>query len=76
MSNVQTLLTDALADIKPMLAASGRAVAIKDVSADRCVIELTGFCEGCSCSESYKEGIQDLVREHAPELKEIEFTQA
>jgi Fe-S cluster biogenesis protein NfuA len=76
MSNVQTLLTDALADIKPMLAASGRAVAIKDVSDTRCVIELTGFCESCSCSESYKAGIEDLGRAYAPEMREIEFIQA
>lgn len=76
MSDVQILLTDALAGIKPLLAASGRAVLIKEVSSDRCVIELSGFCEGCSCSESYKEGIQDLVREHAPEIKEVEFIHA
>lgn len=76
MSPIQRLLTDALAGIKPMLAASGRAVLVKDVSETRCVIELTGFCDGCSCSESYKEGIQDLVREHAPEIKEIEFIHA
>lgn len=76
MSDVQMLLTDALAGIKPLLAASGRTVSVREVSADRCVIELSGFCEGCSCSESYKEGIQDLVREHAPEIKEIEFINA
>lgn len=76
MSDLQTVLTEALMGIKPLLAASGRAVAVKEVTSDRCVIELSGFCEGCSCSESYKEGIQDLVREHAPNIKEIEFIQA
>ena len=76
MSDIQTVLTDALTVIKPLLAASGRSVSVKDVSEDRCVIELSGFCDGCSCSESYKEGIQDLVREHAPHIKEIEFIKA
>lgn len=73
--SMQELLQEALVGIQPLLTASGRTVHIKDVSDARCVIELSGFCDGCACSESYKEGISDLIRERAPSIKDIEFIQ-
>jgi Fe-S cluster biogenesis protein NfuA len=51
-------------------------VAVKEASDTHCVVELKGFCGDCACSGSYMEGIQDLVREKIPSIKNIEFVQS
>lgn len=73
---IKSLIESALVDIEPMLRAAGRSVSVKEASADRCVIELKGFCGDCACSGSYMEGIQELVQEKAPNIKDIEFIQS
>lgn len=67
------LLENALEDVRPMLQAAGRAIAVKEVTDTSCVIELNGFCGECACTESYQEGIQEIIREHAPQIQTITF---
>lgn len=74
--DIKSLLETALFDIEPMLRAAGRSIAVKEASDDRCVIELKGFCGDCACSSSYMEGIEELVREKIPSIKDIQFVQA
>ncbi len=77
MSNTAAQVIEAaLRDIQPMLAAAGRSIAIRETSDTSCVIELTGFCGDCACSESYKHGIAELLREHAPQIVDIRFVEA
>lgn len=76
MSELHAALNEALVGIQPILTAGGRAVHLKEVSDERCVVELSGFCGDCACSDSYKEGIEDLIRERAPGIKEIQFIQS
>lgn len=71
--NLQETLEQALKDIQPMLMASGRSIALKESSESGCVIELTGFCSGCACGDSYKEGIEEVIRERVPGIQTIEF---
>jgi Fe-S cluster biogenesis protein NfuA len=72
----KSLIESALVDVEPMLRAAGRSVAVKEASDTHCVVELKGFCGDCACSGSYMEGIQDLVREKIPSIKNIEFVQS
>ena len=62
-----------LATLKPVLDSAGRAIEIVSADAPTIVFKITGFCGGCECSGSYKEGLQDLVAEHCPEMTVVEF---
>jgi Fe-S cluster biogenesis protein NfuA len=69
-------LKDQLASLKPVLDSAGRAIEIVSFDTPMIVFRLSGFCGGCECSGSYKEGLQDLVAEHCPEFSVIEFIEA
>ncbi len=73
--DVKTVIESALTDVEPMLRAAGRSVNVTEASDDRCVIELKGFCGDCACSASYMEGIEEVVREKLPAMKDIQFVQ-
>lgn len=62
-----------LATLKPVLDSANRAIEIVSAEAPTIVFKITGFCGGCECSGSYKEGLQDLVREHCGEYTVVEF---
>lgn len=67
MDNLQETLNGALKDMTPLLAAGGKKVEIVSASAEKVVVRLAGFCGGgCGCSESYQDGVRDLVLQHAP----------
>lgn len=70
------IIESALADIRPMLAAAGRSIRIKEATENSCVIELAGFCGDCNCTQSYMEGIQELLNEKAPQITNIQFISA
>lgn len=65
-----------LATLKPVLDSAGRSIAIVTAEAPTIVFKISGFCGGCECSGSYKEGLQDLVAEHCPEMTVVEFIES
>lgn len=71
--NPQDLIEQALEDVRPMLKSAGRDIVVKDVTGDACVIELSGFCGDCACTDSYTEGIAEIIREQAPQIQNIQF---
>ena len=71
--NPQDLIEQALEDVRPMLKSAGRDIVVKDVTSDACVIELSGFCGECACTESYTDGIREIIQEQAPQIKHIQF---
>ncbi len=71
---IQATIEDSLKDIAPMLAAAGRSVHVLSATETDCSIELRGFCGDCACVDSYKEGIEGLVREKAPSIQSVTFT--
>jgi Fe-S cluster biogenesis protein NfuA len=75
-NNVQATIEDSLKDLAPMLAAAGRSVHVLSATDAACAIELHGFCGDCACVDSYKEGIEGLVREKAPNIQTVTFTTA
>ncbi len=67
------ILQEQLDSLKPVLATAGRSIEILSAVGETITFKITGFCGGCECSGSYKEGLQDLVREHCPEYVNVEF---
>lgn len=73
---IKVILEKALEDIQPMLVSAGRSIRITEADDISCTIELTGFCGGCACTENYTSGIEEVLREKAPGIKDIRFIQA
>lgn len=71
---IQTHLEEALQDLAPMLAAAGRSIRVVSATETECAIELRGFCGDCNCVDSYKEGIEELVRDKVPTMQSVAFT--
>jgi Fe-S cluster biogenesis protein NfuA len=63
----------ALAKIRPSLNADGGDVELIEVTPDGVVkLRLTGACQGCPMSQmTLKMGIEKMLREDIPELKEV-----
>jgi len=63
----------ALAKIRPSLNADGGGVELVEVTPDGVVkVRLTGACGGCPMSQmTLKMGIEKMLREEIPELKEV-----
>ena len=63
----------ALEKVRPSLQADGGNVELVEVSDDGIVkVKLTGACGGCPMSQmTLKMGIEKIVKEEVPEVKEI-----
>lgn len=58
--------------VRPALAAHGGNIEIIDLDNDRLFVKLQGGCQGCSSSTAtLKDGIQRLVLQKFPEIKEV-----
>lgn len=67
------LIEQSLEDIRPMLAAAGREIVVSEATDTSCVIEMAGFCGDCACTESYQEGIQEILEQKAPHITSVQF---
>lgn len=72
--DVREKLESTLQGLKPVLDAAGRTITVRSLDGKVCVVELGGFCGGCACSSTYKEGIEELVQGVAPDMK-VEFVE-
>lgn len=58
--------------VRPALAAHGGGVEIIDLDNDKLFVKLFGGCQGCSSSAATLfSGIQTLVKQNFPEIKEV-----
>lgn len=58
--------------VRPALAAHGGNVEIVDLDNDILYLRLSGGCQGCaSSSATLKDGIERLVKQHYPDIKEV-----
>lgn len=72
---VQERVEQILNGITPMLKVQGKDITI--VSADEAKIKLamTGFCNGCGCSDDYLEGLNEMLQKEFPSAQvEIELS--
>jgi Fe-S cluster biogenesis protein NfuA len=66
---VEALLDE---QIRPALAAHGGGVEVVDIDNGKLFLRLQGGCQGCSSSSAtLKDGIERLVLEHFPDIKEV-----
>jgi Fe-S cluster biogenesis protein NfuA len=73
--DVKEKLEARLTHLKPILAAGGRSIEVVSVDVPSVTFRVSGFCSGCACSSSYKEGLEELVADTAPELTDIHFVE-
>jgi Fe-S cluster biogenesis protein NfuA len=58
--------------VRPALAAHGGGVEIIDLDNEKLFVKLFGGCQGCSSSAATLfSGIQTLVKQNFPEIKEV-----
>lgn len=65
----------ALDKIRPMLAADGGSVELVDIDEKKGVVKvkLTGACGGCPMSSmTLKLGIEKILKQEVPEVKEVQ----
>ncbi len=72
---IRERLETRLAHLKPILEEGGKSIEILSIEGNKVTFAVKGFCSGCGCTSSYKEGLQDLVQETCPELTEICFVE-
>lgn len=66
---IQTLIDDM---INPAVASHGGAVELVDYVNDKVFVRMTGGCQGCASSTAtLKSGIERLVKEEFPTIKEV-----
>ena len=63
---LQQQIETKLADLKPILASAGKGIELVECTEEKAIVKLSGFCDSCACSESYKEGMEDLIRMSCP----------
>ena len=70
---MQEKVENALGKIRPSLQADGGDVELVEVTPDGVVkVKLTGACGGCPMSQmTLKMGIERVLREEVPEVKEV-----
>ena len=62
----------ALAEIRPALQADGGDVELVEVNDGTVKLKLTGHCAGCPmASMTLKMGVERVVKERVPEVKEV-----
>ena len=66
----------ALEGLKPVLASAGRSVEGVSFESPKATFGLSVFCGGCGCASSYKDGLEEMVKEVCPEITTIEFVEA
>jgi Fe-S cluster biogenesis protein NfuA len=74
--NPQEALKETLEGLKPMLDAAGRSIEVTEATDASCTVVLKGFCGDCACTASYVEGIQEILAEKSPAVKDVRFIQA
>jgi Fe-S cluster biogenesis protein NfuA len=71
--SVQEKVEEALASVRPMLAAHGGDVELLAIADGTVRLRLTGSCDGCpSSAATMRLAIEQAIREHAPEIESVE----
>lgn len=72
MRSLQERVDIALGEVRHMLQQHGGDVVFIGLEDNKLLIQLTGACQGCPLSFfTLTAGIEDIVRQHAPEIEEI-----
>jgi Fe-S cluster biogenesis protein NfuA len=71
--DLKKYIEDSLAPLSPVLKEAGKSIEVSLCEPPKVVFQLTGFCGGCECSSSYKDGLRELVLGNCPEITDVQF---
>ncbi len=68
MDKVREAVEEILKDIRPLLKGAGRDIAVVEATENSAMLRLEGFCSGCACGESYRDGLREMFAAKIPGL--------
>ena len=68
MSSAKETILALLEDIRPLLKQGGKEILLLEVTPDRARFRLEGFCSGCGCGASYRDGIREMLTKKIPDF--------
>lgn len=70
MASMQTeeTINEILKDIKLLLQKGGKDIVLVRATESAAHFRLEGFCSGCGCGDSYREGILEMISEKMPHV--------
>lgn len=73
MNNLQQLVEQALAKIRPLLQRDGGDIELVEVTDGVAKVRLTGACKGCPMSQmTLKQGVERILKQEVPGIKEVQ----
>lgn len=70
--SIQETIAALLKDIQPLLQQGGKDIVLLEATETRARFRLEGFCSGCGCGDSYRDGIRETLMAKMPGV-EVEF---
>lgn len=72
--NLQKKVAGVLESVRPQIQAHGGDLELMKIEGKKVTIKVSGACLGCPMAQqTFNEGVEGLIREEAPEVKEIKF---
>ncbi len=72
LEDTVTRVMEALESIRPFLNKDGGDIELIDIKDNKVYVKLLGNCSGCSLSTStMKLGVENMIKQHAPEIEEV-----
>jgi len=73
VNNLQQLVEQALAKIRPLLQRDGGDIELVEVTDGVAKVRLTGACKGCPMSQmTLKQGVEKVLLKEVPGLREVQ----
>ena len=64
-----------LEEVRPYIESHGGGVKLVSAQDEKVVIKISGACVGCPMAQAtFGAGMEELIKEKVPEVKEVEFT--
>ena len=70
--STQEIVENILKDIKQLLQHGGKDIVVVEAKDNRVRFRLEGFCSGCGCGDSYRDGLREMIQNKIPNI-EIDF---
>lgn len=72
LEDTVTRVMEALESIRPFLNKDGGDIELIDIKDNKVYVKLLGNCSGCSLSTStMKLGVENMIKQQAPEIEEV-----
>lgn len=70
--DLQQLVENALAEIRPFLQSDGGDISLVSIEDDIVKVRLEGNCIGCTVNQmTLRSGVEMTIKKHAPQIREV-----